>query len=358
MSYAKEDVKEHLELEDIFNLLEYLGAKPEMFPSHIIAYTICHGGDAHKLYYYDNTQLFQCYTQCGSFDIFELVQKVKHIDDLNKAIYFVVNFFNLQGAISETDEDEYTYEDWKIFNRYAKIGDMSWEEQKKIELPQFDKNILKYLPQPRILNWEEEGILKEICDYMDIHYDPADGNILIPHKDENGNLIGIRQRTLVQENEQYGKYRPWREKQQLYNHPLAFNLYGLNVAKEHIKKMQTAIVVESEKAVLQYMSYFGTTNNICVAVCGSSLSKYQLQLLQEYGAKELVIAFDKDFHEIGDKDYEQVVNKLIGLNRKYGAEINLSFIFDEEGTRLGYKDSPLDCGRDTFLYLFRNRVIL
>ena len=110
MSYDKELVKEALELEDVYALLEYFGAEPQMYGNYIIAKTICHGGDTHKLYYYENTNLCKCYTgSCGSFDIFELIQKMQDVD-LNKAIYFVVNFFNLQSKLRES-EDDFSIED-------------------------------------------------------------------------------------------------------------------------------------------------------------------------------------------------------------------------------------------------------
>lgn len=106
MSYSKDKVKEYLNIEDMYNLLDYLGAEPQMFSNYIVAKTICHQGDTHKLYWYENTTLFRCYSgDCGVFDVFELVQKIEDIDDLNKAVYFVVNFFNLQGKIEEADED-------------------------------------------------------------------------------------------------------------------------------------------------------------------------------------------------------------------------------------------------------------
>lgn len=101
MSYNKERVKEQIELEDIYNILEFFEGEPQLFDTYIIAKTICHDGDTHKLYYYDNTKLFKCYTgDCGSFDIFELIQKVQVID-LNSSIYFVVNFLNLHSEIEE-----------------------------------------------------------------------------------------------------------------------------------------------------------------------------------------------------------------------------------------------------------------
>lgn len=149
MSYSKEAVKEILELEDIYNLLDYLEAEPQMYGSYIVAKTICHNGDTHKLYYYENTQLLKCYTgSCGSFDIFELIQKIQEID-LNKAIYFVVNFFNLQHKLEETDED-FSIEDFKIFKRYNKLSQIEVKND-RVQLPEiFD--YIQYYPQPLILN--------------------------------------------------------------------------------------------------------------------------------------------------------------------------------------------------------------
>lgn len=356
MSFDKEEVKEKLEIEDVYELLEILEGEPELFNTYIVAKTICHNGDTHKLYYYENTKLFKCYTgECGSFDVFELVSKVRGMD-LNQAVYFVVNFFNLQNEIADTEETLLT-EDWKVFNKYNKLSGIEIQND-EIVLPEIDLSILKNYPQPVILNWEQEGISKEVCDYMGIKYNPASGGILIPHTDANGRLVGIRERTLVSENEKYGKYRPSKIKGKLRNHPLAFNLYGFDKTKENISKSKTAIVVESEKSVLMAMTYLGVANNLCVAVCGSSLSNYQFHLLLECGINELVIGFDKDFQDIGDDDFFSVVNKLQKIYDKYSPFVNVSFLFDKECNQLGYKDSPLDRGKDKFLYLFRNRIIL
>lgn len=362
MSYDKDKVKEKIEDEDVFLLLEYLGAEPQNNDNHILCKTICHNGDSHKLYYYYDQKLFKCYTYCqDAFDIFELVMKVKDID-LNKAIYFIVNFFNLYWQLDEYDDEEFSLEDWKIFSQWDKTNNISINNE-LIVLPEYDKDILKHYPKPRYANWEKDGISKEICDYMGICYNPVDGSIVIPHYDENDRLVGIRERTLVQEEEKWGKYRPMRKikknnKFEYYNHPLAFNLYGLNKAKENIKNMQVAIVCEGEKSVLQYLSYFGTANDICVSVCGSSLSKYQFNLLLNLGVKEIVIGFDKDFQDIGDEDYLTTISKLQKIYDKYSSFVNISFLFDKEGNRLGYKNSPLDCGRETFLHLFRNRIVI
>lgn len=356
MAFDKDVVKEYLELEDIYNLLDYLGGEPQIYSNYIIAKTICHQGETHKLYFYENTQLFKCYSgECGTFDVFELIQKIEGIEDLNKAVYFIVNFFNLQGKVNDTDED-FSLEDWNLFKRYNKLDEIKTPENKQIILPKLD-NLIKYYPSPIFLNWIKENINPDICNFMGIKYDPVNGAILIPHYDINNRLVGIRQRTLVQEQEVWGKYRPTKIAGQQCNHPLAFNLYALNQAKENIHRLRTAIIVESEKSVLQYMSYFGTKSNICVAVCGSNISKYQMQLLLDCGAKEVVIGFDRDFKEWNTPESKSVVRKLEKIHTKYGNLVNISFLFDVYGL-LEEKASPTDCGKEAFEYLWKHRVVL
>ena len=357
MAYDKYQVKEALEPEDIFDILEAIGAEPEMHDNTIISKTICHGGDSHKLYYYCENRLFHCYTGCdpATFDIFELLQKTQQLS-LNEAIYYVVNFFNLQYKIDEAD-DNVSQEDWKIMRKWQDLSAIKINHEKLV-LPEIPDKILRYYPQPHILDWEKEHISKEICDYMGIRYDPIEGAIIIPHLDENGRLVGIRQRTLIQENEQWGKYRPWRHNNKQFNHPLGFNLYGLYQAKENIRNIQVAMVFESEKAVFQCMSYLGTANNIAVAVCGSSISKYQFDLLLDSGAKEVCIGFDADYQKIGDEDWEKVIKKLQSIYSKYKAYANISFLFDTSGLLLGYKQSPTDAGKEVFMELWKNRIFL
>lgn len=254
MAYDKYQVKEVLEPEDVFEILDALGAEPQMNDSSIICKTICHGGDSHKLYYYCEQKLFHCYTHCepATFDIFELIQKTQQLD-LNEAVFYVVNFFNLQYRLDEID-DASLQEDWKIMRKWQELSAIKINHEKLV-LPEIDGSILRHYPQPHILGWEQEHIPKEVCDYMGIKYDPVEGAIIIPHVDENGRLVGIRQRTLIQENEKWGKYRPWSklEKQdsgkyklRQFNHPLGFNLYGLYQAKPQIEKMEIAMVFESE----------------------------------------------------------------------------------------------------------------
>lgn len=357
MGYDKYKVKETLEPEDMYDILEALGAEPEMKDNSIVCKTICHGGNSHKLYYYCEQKLFHCYTGCepATFDIFELIQKTQHCD-LNEAVYYVVTFFNLQSDLDETDTQT-LQADMEVFRRYARTASIEIKDDKLV-LPEIDDSILQHYPQPYISDWEQEHISKDVCDYMGIRYDPTEGAVLIPHQDENGRLVGIRQRTLVQEDEKWGKYRPWRHGNKQFNHPLGFNLYGLYQAKDRIKQMKTAIIVESEKSVLQAIGYLGMENNIVVAVCGSNISAYQFNLLRDLGVKTVYVGFDADYHSIGDSDWERVINRLQKIYLKYCGFVDVKFLFDTSGKLLGYKQSPTDAGKEVFNELLHSSVSL
>ena len=109
-----------------------------------------------------------------------------------------------------------------------------------------------------------------------------------------------------------------------------------------------------EKSALQYRTYFGPDKDITVACCGSNISSYQMQELINAGAKEIIVAFDRQFQKIGDKEYEHLVQNFQKLKEKYGNLVTLSFIID---FRLitDYKDAPTDKGPEIFLELYKRR---
>ena len=98
----KNKLKQDLTDEDIYKLLEEWGGEPIYTSFGITATTICHNKPkegSRKLYYYNNSHLFRCYTECDStFDIFELTSKVmkeQHNLDFNlyDSIKWILNYF-------------------------------------------------------------------------------------------------------------------------------------------------------------------------------------------------------------------------------------------------------------------------
>lgn len=372
--YNKDEIKNSLTIEQVNELVAELGGEPQIQGDTIISRTICHGGDSRKLYYYDNTKLFTCYTGCAerSFDIFQLVLKVKgrdmtltkttregeeyELDNmLPRAIEYVAQYFGF-SPVEKSDGFETTLSDWQVLNNYDRINNINQETQ-RVELKTYDDSILSNLPRPVIQPWIREGITQEVMQRRNICYDPKNCGIVIPHYDIDGNLIGIRERTLIKENEVNGKYRPALLNRQLYNHPLSFNLYNLNNSKDNIARMKKAFVFEGEKSPMLYASYFGEENDISTACCGSSFIQYQAWLLINLGAEEIIICFDKQFKEFGDEEHKKLVRNLKQIHKKYGRFVKISYLFDKENL-LEYKSSPIDHGPAVFMELFKKRVSL
>lgn len=359
----KDKLKHSLTIEQVWELVADLGGEPRPIQNEtFISRTICHnsvGYGSYKLYYYANSCLFHCFTGCSdSFDLYELVKKVKTIEEnkewsLPKAISYVASYFGYSTQIFE-ESNKAQLKDWNILDNYERINNYQDKEQ-IVELKTFDDRILKNFPHLRIIPWEQEGIKREIIDKYKIAYDPVNEGIVIPHYNIDGQLIGIRERTLIKEQEQYSKYRPTRINGIMYNHPLAFNLYNLNNSKNNIQIMQKAIIFESEKATMMYESYFGADNDISVAVCGSSLISYQVQLLLQCGAKELIIAFDKEGQNENKKKY---VQKFYNMQQKYSKLVQISFMYDKDNKYLDWKQSPIDAGPEIFMQMFKERIIL
>lgn len=254
IQYDKDKIKNELEIDQIEELLNELGAEPINKGNHLVCKTICHncgGQGSHKLYYYDNTKLFKCFTDCSeTFDCFSLVQKVMkstiHVDwELPQCVKFVADYYKINPTSQDNFENRSRLGDWKVFDNYKSKLDKP--SAKIVEMPNYDGKILEHLPQPIIKPWEDEGIAREVINLNGIKYNPLSEAIVIPHYDINNNLVGIRERTLIKENEKYGKYRPAVFQGKMYNHPLGFNLYGIDKAAAAIKVLKKAIIFEGKR---------------------------------------------------------------------------------------------------------------
>lgn len=345
-------------------MLVEFGAEPQYCNFGIISQTICHNKPSEgsrKLYYYENTGLFHCYTECGSFDPFELVIKVANIQwgrtyDLNDAIRYVAIRYGINIEVDAQNDSDLN--DWLILNKYDRLQSVDIKDY-RAKLKPFDGSIMnQFNYKVKIKPWLDEGISQEILDEARIGYYAGGAQITIPHYDKDGDLVGIRGRALDKTDiDAYGKYRPLYVSGQLYNHSLGMNLYNIDKSKANIQQAKCAIIFESEKSCLKYRTYFGADNDISVACCGSNISMWQVQLLLDVGAKEMIIAFDRQFQEPHDVEWEHWTKHLTNLNDKFKNYINVSIIFDKNMIT-GYKDAPIDDGKEIFLQLWKERIKL
>lgn len=354
MSFLK-DIKESLSSNDIIEILtSTLGAHTYQEQSDCILFpTICHNIESEqaklKLYYYKESKIFHCYTECGeSFDIYELFKKYYKIRQIDYDFYYDIVFKIVDQSEITLVNDHYVYK--PLRDKYKK-------RNRNLTLKEFPPNILNIFPKIYPEEWSFENISDRTMEEFGIRYSPLDNKIIIPHYDINNRLIGIRARALNEYDiENFGKYMPIKIEDQWYSHHLSLNLYGINRNKEAIKNAQRVILVEGEKGTLLYNDYYGKENNIALAVCGSNFNKLQLELLlRNFYLKEIIIAFDKEYVKYPSKESEKYFNHLWQICERYKNYCSFSFIFDTKNY-LSYKDSPLDKGKPTFEKLLKERV--
>lgn len=337
--------------EQIIELMKRLGVVEYKDTDKAIIFpTICHNLNIEeasmKLYYYKNSKLFQCYTECGdAFNIYELYRRYYALRGIKRSFYDIMS-----EVMNETGYEE------KGFDYFCYQKQERKEKRKIIELPEYPAGVLDVFSKTYCEEWLDEGITPDTMRKYNIRYSIPQNKIIIPHYDVSGRLVGIRGRALDPEEAQNGKYKPVYIENKLYNHPLSLNLYGLNFSKPQIDKSGMAVLFEAEKSVLK-MDSFRELNN-SVAVCGSNFNKNQLLLLlHNTKAREVVIAFDKEYERIGTAKCEKYLDKIRAIGEKYSSYYQFYYIADREGL-LDYKDSPIDKGPEIFDYLMKKRVVI
>ena len=362
--YDKKAIREELSIDDYFQLVTEWGGNPEFTPFGFISDTICHnppGEGSRKLYFYENSDLFKCYTDCDcAFDIFELTIKVAQIQsnrkiDLNDAVRYLATKFNIVIALDDTEDIGLA--DWQYLIAYDKINDIPTANQVP-QLKEYDKRILEPLAiNPNYLTpWINDHIKPEILTHAQIGYNFSTDQISIPHFDKDGRFIGLRGRTMVKEDaERFGKYRPMIINKQQYNHSLGLNLFGLNHNMKAIQAKRKIMLVEAEKSVFQTDTMFGE-DNFTVALCGSNLTDYQRGMILMLGVREVIIALDKQYEVVDSEECKKwakhIKEKIIDKLSPY---LSVSVLWDTSGL-LDYKDSPTDKGKETLLQLMEQKI--
>lgn len=355
----KDKLKNSLTVDEIKLILNDLGSDQpkEDKEGNPIFTTICHGGDSYKLYYYEGSKSFHCYTHCSdTFDIYELAMRVKGFS-FSQAIQYVARLsgktfgFNKKENIIEDKID-----DWEWINRLKK------KKKNNITLPEYNENVLDvFLPYPHE-SWLNEGISAETMRVFEIGYYIREDKITIVHRDINSRFIGLRGRGLKQEDIDNGKkYMPLTVGNQMYNHLTSMNLYGLYKTKATVKKVKKIMLFEGEKSVLKCQDYYGDFNFTC-AVCSSNVTNFQRDLILSLGVEEVFIAFDKFRAKKEDETDEQYQEKLIEYQeklikfaKKFTPYCRVYILYDT-GNLLDYKDSPVDKGKDVLEELMRNKI--
>lgn len=326
--------------------------------------TICHGGGSHKLCFFTQSKDFYCYTNCGRMNFFEFIKRIRNAKNeefYTKVICYVAqkvgktiskNRYGFTGEVSQTIRAESSLMDnrYEDIEKKALFGDNS----KGLKDYNKDKCILNYFDKDTFYKgWIDEGISIESMQKFGIEWYAYQKYIIIPHYDINGNLVGIRRRSLKPEDAN-NKYMPLFIAGEEYAHSLGMNLYGLYENQEAIKRFKKAIIVEGEKSVLKSDSYFGD-RSCTVATCGFNISDWQIRALEKLGVEKVYLGFDKDFDEKYEETYKQdkllyenykrYLERLRQLSQRLASSFSVFLIKDTNGL-LNLKDSPFDEGKE------------
>ena len=336
---------DNLTVEHVESILKRLEIPYEDKGAFLLMPTYCHNHKSEdaskKLYFYKNSKIFMCYTECGSMTIFK----------------FLKNFYDAQGIEYEWYNDVYRVivgdvkPEGLSQPKYQSLRTIYGSNRRPGALNTYNDGVLDCFVKKYPVEWLKDGISKEAMDKYDIRFSISQNKIIIPHRDVNGGLVGIRGRALNQwEVENIGKYMPVQIENTWYKHPLGLNLYGLYENKQAIRENGICYVFEAEKSVLQMESF--SIPNCGVAICGSQFNKFQLGLLiRECSPQEIILCLDTE--ELpGETKY---FDKLWNICNKYKEYCAFSFVYDRKGlTKL--KDSPTDNGEEIFKKLIATRV--
>lgn len=334
--------------DDIKKILDKLDIPWVDKGSYLLMPTYCHNHKTEeaslKLYYYKDNKLFMCYTNCQGMNIFRFLKNyytAQGIDyDWYNDIYLLI-----------TDTATFQKNEGLDLPKYKSVRENYENKKKEVILPSYNEGILDCFVKAYPVEWLKDNISKPAMDKFGIRYSISQNKIIIPHRDVNGRLVGVRCRILNEwELENFGKYMPIQVENVWYKHQLMFNLYGLYENLDNIRRTGIVYIAEGEKSCLQAESF--NMPNCVVATCGNKLNKFQLNLLLKYAQpREVVICYDQE--ELpGKNDY---FNKLYNICNKYKEYCNMSFIYDRQKL-LKLKQSPFDCGEEIFKKLLEKRV--
>lgn len=312
--------------------------------------TVCHHGDSFKLYWYREGKRFHCYTHCGdSFNLYELVMRSLSVS-FGEALRYVNNQLGIaDGSHRGFNRTAQQSDDWKLFDRYKPKG-----RQENFTPEILPAGLIGYYPQAYPQSWLDEGITQKAMDDFFIRFDPIANKIIIPQIGPDGDLVGIRGRALDPEDIAAGKkYMPVTIEGKTLRHPTAYNLYGLYQNREAIIRSKKIMLFEAEKSVMKCHGFYGE-NDFTVAVCGSSVSNYQRDLILSLGVSEVFLAFDKEYHKAFTSESDVYADKILSIAYKFAPYVTTWVLWDTEDL-IGYKDSPADRGQEVLETLMKNK---
>lgn len=216
-----------------------------------------------------------------------------------------------------------------------------------------NENIVNQYVMNPWYDWIKEGISWQTQKEFEVGYDLWTDRVVTMVRNKDGRLIGVKGR-YVGDNQDILDHKKYLYLQRMNK---SVELFNLHRALPYILKHKKVLVWEGYKSVMKCHD-MGLYN--AVSIEGDDISPVQASLLKELGIDiEIILCFDKDKMNLVDAESGEVCEYPPEImtqaeqisNRKVFALIDKWDILQE-------KDSPIDCGRERFEGLYKNKVKL
>ena len=360
-NFIHELLYERMTLDDYEIIMRRLGANKRGDRYN----TICHNinGGGYNLAFNKETRSFCCFSECScSYSLLSLIKKRRELLGEPCSTYQSLKWLCNELGIEFNFKEEVKQVNTNIYKWQNSLLKYTKNKNKNIELRVYNKKILNYFPKIYHTDWIDYGISEEVLDKYNIGWYNYKQQITIPCYRQNGDLIGIRVRNMNPEIDI--KYIPLQLLDGTeFNFPTNEVFYGENFNWTNVQRTKSVILVESEKTVMKYESWYGAKNNICLGLYGSVLSNTKLKKLLSWNCETFYICLDSDFESIeySNNDekitsYEKFEKKVMNIYNKlrpYAKSVYV--IYNNLGFENCYKYSITDYTREQFEKLWNNK---
>ena len=332
-----QELKSRLTIDNTIQLLEYFGAELRKETNEYYVFSsFCHNSDSSKLHLYKETNTLHCFV-CSNIDQISIVQDQEGLS-FQEAIDWIEDFFQL---------NKHQWGRPKI--QYAPKEIVKPEIDVTEKLKTYNPSILNTFIDYQPIEWIQEGISVEVMKMFGIKFDIDSESIIIPVRDQQGDLVCIRCRNLNENTvDKYGKYGVYTDYQSgiSYRNTTGKLLYGLNVNMKKIIERKRIILVEGEKSVLKSKTWFGD-EDITVATYGANLTNFQIEMIKSLGVEDILFCYDRE-------EEKNIVKKINNIYKKTSMLFNVYYIEDYKGL-IDLKESPFDKDEDVYRELLMNK---
>lgn len=213
---------------------------------------------------------------------------------------------------------------------------------REVQLATYDESVLDIYEKCGNLRFLRDGISLNAQRFFDVRFSIGCNSIIIPIRDEYGNLVGAKTRVNWDVQEDESKYY------YAISVPMSKCLYGYSENYQYLYGADTIYVGESEKFCMQLYT-MGIRN--CVSIGSHSLSEKQAKLLLQLSPKSITFMFDEGLDLNETKRNADMLKNVSGM-----FDIDVYFFDYRDCLEVGPKESPSDNGIETWNEIIENNI--